>query len=82
MTSRTSVRLPPVQTVGVEVGRKESVWGREGSGNFPCWNSRASVAFGNPRFFLAGNLITDEQRNKEQKSRRKGEEHEKKRKFQ
>ena len=34
MTSGTSVRRPSVQTVGVEVGRKESLWGRECSGNF------------------------------------------------
>ena len=26
---------PPVQTVGVEVGRQNSLWGREYSGNFP-----------------------------------------------
>ena len=34
MTSRTSAR-PPVETVGVEVGRQENLWGRECSGNFP-----------------------------------------------
>ena len=35
MTSRTSVRLSAVQTVGVEVGRNENLWGWECSGNFP-----------------------------------------------
>ena len=73
--SRTSV-CPPVQTVGVEVGRQDSLWDGSVTANFLGWKLRGSVAFANPRFsvFLAGNHISDEQRDKESiKSRKKHE---------
>ena len=58
---------PRVETIGVEVGRQDSLWGRECSGYF---SSRGSVAFGNPRVLPAGKPISNEQRNKEQERAR------------
>ena len=49
MTSRTSAR-PPVETLGVEVGRQESPWDGSVRAIFLAEKSRSSVAFGNPRF--------------------------------
>ena len=41
---------PIVQTVGVEVGRQDSFWGRECSGNFPWQEIAWQRYISNPRF--------------------------------
>ena len=40
----------PGQTVGVEVRRQDSLWGRECSGNFPWREIAWQRCLGNPRF--------------------------------
>ena len=58
-----------VQTVGVEVERQDSLWGRECSGNLA--GNRAAALHLATRVFLAGNHISDEQRDKKQERARK-----------
>ena len=75
MTALTSVRpyvRPPIQTVGVEVGRQDSLWERARSVRaiFLGGKSRGSVAFGNPRFSGGKLSISDEQRDNEQERAR------------
>ena len=41
---------PPVQTVVVEAGKQDSLWGLECSGNFP-WEIAWQRCISNPRFF-------------------------------
>ena len=64
MTLRTSVRLPE-QTIGVKVGRQDSLWGRD-FGQFSLAGNRVAALQLATRVFLAGNHISDEQRDKEQ----------------
>ena len=40
-----------VQTVGAEVGREDSVWGRECSGNLPWWGIAWQRCNWEPAFF-------------------------------
>ena len=64
----------PVQTVEAEVGRKDSTWGRECSGNFPWWEIVWQCCIGNS-IFVAGNNISDEKQDKEQeRAKRRGDE--------
>ena len=65
MSAYASPPRRPVQTVGVEVGREDRLWGRECSGNFSSRQIAWQRCIWQP-VFLAGNHITDEQRDKEQ----------------
>ena len=76
MTSRTSFRLSAVQTVGVEVGEEREPLGMGLFGQFSLARSHVEALHLKTRVSLAGNHISDEQRDKEQESRRKAKEHE------
>ena len=43
--------LPPVQAVGVEVGRQDNIWGRDCSGNFPWREIVWQRCISNPPLF-------------------------------
>ena len=81
---------PPVQTVGVEVGRQDSLWGREYSGNFP-WREIAwqrciwQPAFSWREIILVTSKEQERVREKRRRNLRNSRENprkEKKRKFQ
>ena len=55
-----SVHRPCVQTVGVEVGRQDSLWGR-----FSLAGNRVAALHFATRVFLARNHISEEQRGRE-----------------
>ena len=76
MTSRMSVRRPPFTYCWGGDGEAGEPLGTGVFGQFSLAGNRVAALHLATRVFLVGNHINDEQRDKEQESRRKAKEHE------